>query len=82
MNDTADDYPRDFKLPQAFLSQLEEFSNGYCLFLVNAEGEPEVYSSYPNPMVALGLTNFCHQYFNALNKAQQKGIQETMEGED
>lgn len=49
---------KPFKLPKAFLTQLEEFSNGFHLVTINDEGDFDTYFWYPNRLSELGLMNY------------------------
>lgn len=46
-----------FKLPESFLNQLEEFTNGYHLVIVDENMAIESYSNFPTEIVALGVIN-------------------------
>lgn len=47
--------PKPFRLPDSFLNQLSEFSNGYYLVVVNDEMNVEAHYDFPNTVTALGL---------------------------
>lgn len=49
---------KPFKLPEAFISQLKEFTNGYHLVIVNDKYEFETYPWYPNKTVEMALLNY------------------------
>ena len=44
-----------FKLPESFLNQLNEFTNGYYLIVVNNQNNLETYFEFPNQITELGI---------------------------
>lgn len=46
-----------FKLPESFLNQLNEFTNGYYLVIVNDEMNFETHFEFPSQVVEEGLIN-------------------------
>lgn len=50
--------PTSFKLPQSFLSQLNEFTLGYLLITVNEAGEFETFVKADTPITRVGLIKF------------------------
>ena len=46
-----------FQLPESFLTQLEEFTNGYHLVVVDENMAIQSYSNFPTEIVALGVIN-------------------------
>ena len=48
---------KPFKLPKAFLNQLNEYTNGYYLVTVNENMEFETHFNFPNELVQLGIIN-------------------------
>jgi len=54
-----------FTLPESFLIQLGEYTQGYLLFVCNEAGELYSHETYDNPVIKLGLTNFAHMHINA-----------------
>jgi hypothetical protein len=54
-----------FEIPQSFLLQLEEYTQGYMLIGCNELGEVYVHESYDNPVIRLGLINFANLHISA-----------------
>lgn len=46
-----------FKLPESFLNQLNEFTNGYYLVTVNEDMNFETFFEFPSQVVEEGLIN-------------------------
>lgn len=59
---------KPFKLPKSFLSQLDEFTEGYLLFVKN-NGTFETYGCYPDDSAELGLVNFADIQTGAMQEA-------------
>lgn len=66
--------PNSFKLPEAFLNQLREFSTGYFLVTVNAQGEFESFLQADNPVTRLGLLKFSKLIVGAMEKNMERSI--------
>ena len=58
--------PNSFKLPQSFLSQLNEFTTGYLLVTVNEAGEFETFVKADAPVTRLGLVKFSEMLSQSL----------------
>lgn len=72
-----------FKLPKAFITQLKEFSNkGYCLFIINVEGEIEVHHFFENETAASSIISKMSNVSNAMAFVLQKNEIENILGED
>ena len=50
--------PKPFKLPEAFITQLKEFTNGFHLVVINNEHEFETIAWYPTKVVEMGMLNY------------------------
>lgn len=69
---------KPFKLPEAFISQLKEFTNGFHLVIVNDEYDFDTYHWHPNKIVEMALLN----YIDIQSTAVQEIIrQRTIESE-
>lgn len=44
-----------FKLPESFLNQLNEFTNGYYLVTINNQNNLETYFEFPSELAELGI---------------------------
>lgn len=62
-----------FKLPEAFLTQLNEFTNGYYLVTVNNKNEFETYFEFPDPLTEHGIIQHL--------KIESVNFQKYLEGE-
>ena len=49
---------KPFKLPQAFLTQLGEFCNGYHLVIITQEGNFETHTWHPDKLSEMGMLNY------------------------
>ena len=58
--------PTSFKLPQAFLSQLGEFTTGYLLVTVNEQGQFETFVQADTPVTRLGILKFTGMILDTL----------------
>jgi hypothetical protein len=59
---------KGFRLPPEFLTQLNEFSRGYYLVVVNEVGEMESFEGYDNPAIRLALVNFIDAQASAMQQ--------------
>ena len=76
-------HDKPFKLPQAFLNQLEEFTCGYHLVMVNAQGEFETFSWHPNKITELALLNYIDIQSTAVQAIiRQRTIDKDIEEEE
>jgi hypothetical protein len=49
---------KPFKLPEAFINQLKEFTLGFHLVVLDEKHDFQTYAYYPNKVVEMGLLNF------------------------
>ena len=54
-----------FKLPESFLNQLGEYTQGYILLVCNEVGDLYVHEAYDNAVIKLGLINFADMHVSA-----------------
>ena len=47
-----------FKLPEAFLTSLREFTNGFHLVVVNSNSDFDTYSWNPNKLTEMAMMNY------------------------
>lgn len=60
---------KEFEIPEAILSQLNEFSGGgYILFSFNEFGEPTVYCQFDNSVYALASQCYVKNWAQALDQ--------------
>ena len=72
-----------FVIPDATINQLNEFSNGgFILFYFNAEGYPEVYTKYDNPMHAMALQYYVEHWASAIETANLDASVDAIRQED
>jgi len=75
--------PKPFKLPKAFINQLEEFTNGFHLVVVNSKNEFETYVWYPDAVAEMALLNYLDIQSTATQEViRQQSIDRVMESED
>jgi hypothetical protein len=75
--------PKPFKLPKAFIKQLEEFTNGFHLTVVNSQNEFETYVWYPNSIAELALLNYIDIQSTATQEIiRQQAIDGVLEDQD
>jgi hypothetical protein len=67
-----------FKLPTAFLSQLEEFTNGFYLVSINDQGHFETHFNFPTPVAGMAILNFLEIESEALQENVRKNTIESM----
>ena len=73
----------NFVIPEATINQLNEFSNGgFILFYFNAEGYPEVYTKYDNPMHAMALQYYVEHWASAIETANLDASVDAIRQED
>jgi hypothetical protein len=64
-----------FQIPQEFIHRLNEYTQGYLLFVCNEAGEISSYESFDTPIIKLGLYNFAQIHANAYhNHMDQKAF--------
>lgn len=74
---------KDFILPEAFLSQLNEFTGGgFCLFFINSEGEPCVIGQADNAVNELGLQQYISLYVRTIEEISEMSMLENIMGSD
>lgn len=75
-----------FKLPESFLNQLSEFTNGYYLVTVNEDMNFETYFEFPSQVVEEGIINHIDIEINdfqmQLRDNIQNRVEEMVEDED
>lgn len=76
-----------FKLPQAFLKQLNEFSKGgYILIRAGEDGSPEVHVQFDDALTAIGLVRYTKMWSTAVDELNEEniieGIQESNDGSE
>lgn len=54
-----------FKLPESFLTQLEEYTRGYMLIVCNDVGDVYTHEAYDNAVIKLGLMNYADIHVSA-----------------
>ena len=74
-----------FKLPESFLNQLSEFTNGYYLVTVNEDMNFETFFEFPSQVVEEGLINHIEievgDFQQMLRDTVQGAISGTLSGE-
>lgn len=74
---------KPFQLPQAFLNQLGEFTNGFYLVTVNDKNEFQTFVHYPNSIIEMGLLNYVDMQSTALQEIiRQKAVDRATESDD
>lgn len=73
---------KPFKLPQAFLNNLDEFTNGYYLITINEIGEFETFMNFPSPVSEIALLNFVDVQSTALQERNRQRIADETAGVD
>lgn len=59
-----------FQFPEKLCNQLEECSpNGFCLFFIDDEGNPDVRLSFPHGMGEGAIRDFGARFFNSINQS-------------
>lgn len=71
-----------FTLPESFLSQLSEYTQGYILIVCNERGELFAHEAYDTPVIRMGLTNFADMHVNALQQHMHNMALDAEEGLD
>ena len=72
-----------FIIPDVTLNQLNEFSNGgFILFYFNAEGYPEVYTKFDNPMHAMALQYYVEHWTEAIEAVNLDASVDAIKQED
>ena len=66
--------PKSFKLPQSFLSQLNEFTLGYVLVTINEAGEFETFVRAENPMTRVALVKFTELMSDTLSQSLEDSV--------
>lgn len=57
-----------FRLPEQFLTSLNEFcEGGFVLVIGGKGGDPQIYSHFDNIAYRLGFLKFCADYFDKLD---------------
>ena len=72
---------KKFRLPIGILDQLNEFSKGFALFMVNDEGFVETYSQIDNPVVMSALANKMLHTGNILTSMEGEATAHEMLGD-
>lgn len=67
---------KPFKIPKAFLTQLEEFTKGFYLVVIDDENNFQTYSEYPDVLTELGMLNFVDIQTTAMQKAIREEVAE------
>lgn len=74
---------KPFKLPEAFLKQLKEFTKGYYLITLNDQDEFETFTHFPNFPTQLGLLEFTNIQTTAAQEVfRQQAIDSSFNEED
>lgn len=74
---------RPFKLPESFLNQLGEFTNGYFLVVLTNEGKFEVYDKADTDADQLAMINFLDIHSDVLqDMLRVQAIEEVHEEDD
>ncbi len=74
---------KPFKIPDATLRQLNEFSNGgYILFKMSESGHPEVYLDADNPIISMGLIEFVRVWSSSVQQTNEMNMMDNMMGMD
>lgn len=60
-----------FKFPNKLVNQIDEFSDGFFLVVINTEGEFEVFQTLDSPVKSMAMHNFLQIYTNNINAAMQ-----------
>jgi hypothetical protein len=75
---------KPFKLPQAFLNQLQEFTKGYYLVTVNDKNEFDTFVHYPDSLTEMGVINYVDLQISTIQEViRQQAVDRTTDtGED
>jgi hypothetical protein len=57
--------PQGFRIPESFLNQLGEYTQGYMLLVCNEAGDLYIHEAYDNAVIKLGLINFADMHISA-----------------
>lgn len=75
-----------FIIPESFLKQLDEFSNGgYFLVTISDAGDPVIHCNFDTSIQALAIQKYISQWSNTVEDLQAENIRENMltsEGEE
>lgn len=79
----ADKPNEDFIIPQKFIKQLEEFSNGgFILLTFSSEGNPVVHHHYETKKDQLALESSLFTYADKLDRHKYDSEEETTEDDE
>jgi len=72
-----------FKLPQAFLNQLDEFTKGYYLVTINDKNQFEINFQYPDQVTELALLNFVDMQSSCVQEVmRQRAVDRSLGDEE
>lgn len=72
-----------FELPESFLNQLNEFTNGFILVTLNDKREPDIYQQFHSVFDYQGMINFLEIYTGQeQEKLRSEGIMDEEDGEE
>lgn len=68
-----------FTIPESFLKQLNEFSNGgFFLVTISDEGDPVIHCNFDTSIQALAIQKYISQWSNTVEDLQVENIRENM----
>ena len=74
---------KPFKLPEAFINQLKEFTNGFHLVTINSQDEFETHVWYPNKIVEMAMMNYTDIQSTAIQEiVRQRAVESELPSED
>lgn len=73
---------QNFELPESILNQLNEFTTGFALVILDQTGNPVTYSHFDNSISEMGTYLFAASYFNAMVQNEANMIQGSFSDEE
>ena len=66
---------KPFEIPEKFLNQINEVSNGgFILFAIAPDGSPRVFSIFDNSINALGLISYAKKWSSVVDDCSEDMI--------
>lgn len=72
-----------FELPVQYLNQLSEMCpEGFVLFFIDDQGEPQVRAQFQHRITEMGLRAYATKFLQEINTIEEKGIAENLIQQD
>jgi hypothetical protein len=73
----------NFVIPDSFLKQLVEFTNGgFTLFTFDSTGSPKVYQTFDSDVHSLAMSNFIRMYGNCMENIHGSILMNNLTNDD